>query len=117
MFSSSSISTLHFYSYFGGINVGSLNVSTIMSSGQKTSLWFKQGEHDPGWLLSCVPFKKHTNLSLEFIATASSDGNSVIAIDNVTVSDDPCRCKDDKKVNSAYCAFAYIFALMMSWEL
>lgn len=94
MFSSSSISTLHFYSYFGGINVGSLNVSTIMSSGQKTSLWFKQGEQDPGWLLSCVPFKKHTNLSLEFIATASSDGNSVIAIDNVTVSDDPCRCKD-----------------------
>ncbi|VDI15470.1 Hypothetical predicted protein, partial [Mytilus galloprovincialis] len=91
VFSSSSISTLHFYSYFGGINVGSLNVSTIMSSGQKTSLWLKQGEQDPGWLLSCVPFKMHTNLSLEFIATASSDGNSVIAIDNVTVSDDPCR--------------------------
>ncbi|XP_076082605.1 uncharacterized protein LOC143053703 [Mytilus galloprovincialis] len=89
-FTSSSSSTVRFYSYFGGRDVGSLRVSTIDDSGKTTSLWYKHGEQANGWLLSCISLEQEANLLLEFVASRSSDGDAAIAVDNVTVSEKPC---------------------------
>ncbi|CAC5421234.1 unnamed protein product [Mytilus coruscus] len=89
-FTSSSSSTVRFYSYFGGSDVGSLRVSTIDDSGKTTSLWYKHGEQANGWLLSCISLKQEAELLLEFVASRSSDGDAAIAVDNVTLSEKPC---------------------------
>ncbi|CAG2211803.1 unnamed protein product [Mytilus edulis] len=89
-FTSSSSSTVRFYSYFGGRDVGSLRVSTIDDSGKTTSLWYKHGEQANGWLLSCISLKQEAELLLEFVASRSSDGDAAIAVDNVTLSEKPC---------------------------
>ena len=92
-FFSSSLSTLRFYSYIGGTDVGSLQISAIDNNGVKTSLWYTSDEQEDGWLLSCVPINKESSVILEFEVTRGSDSDSVIAVDNITVSDEGCHCK------------------------
>jgi hypothetical protein len=92
-FFSSSLSTIQFYSYFGGTDVRSLRVSAIDNNGVKTSLWYASDEQEDGWLLSCVPINKESSVILEFEVTQGSDSDSFIAVDNITVSDEGCHCK------------------------
>lgn len=92
-FFSSSLSALRFYSYIRGTDVGSLRVSAVENDGVKTSLWYKSDEQEDGWLLSCVPINKESSMILEFEVTRGSDSDSVIAVDNITVSDEDCHCK------------------------
>ena len=92
-FFSSSLSTIQFYSYFGGTDVRSLRVSAIDNNGVKMSLWYASDEQEDGWLLSCVPINKESSAILEFEVTRGSSPDSVIAVDNITVSDDDCHCE------------------------
>ena len=92
-FISSASSSLRFYSYIGGTDVGSLRVSAIDNNGVKTSLWYTSDEQEDGWLLSCVPINKESSVILEFEVTRGSDSDSVIAVDNISVSDEGCHCK------------------------
>ena len=93
VFTSSLKSTLRFYSYFSGSEVGSLELFTVTDRGDKSSLWYKSGEQDRGWLQSCVQLNQASELVIEFVATQGSGEESVIAVDNVTVSEEPCHCK------------------------
>ena len=92
-FISSISSSLRFYSYIGGTDIGSLRVSVVENNGVKTSLWYKSDEQEDGWLLSCVPINKESKVILEFEVTRGSSRDSVIAVDNITVSDENCHCK------------------------
>jgi hypothetical protein len=92
-FFSSALSSLQFYSYIRGTDVGSLRVSVVDNNGVKTSLWYKSDEQEDGWLLSCVPINKESSAILEFEVTRGSSPDSVIAVDNITVSDDDCHCE------------------------
>ncbi|XP_052085911.1 MAM and LDL-receptor class A domain-containing protein 2-like [Mytilus californianus] len=109
IFTSSSMSTLQFYTYFGGSDVGSLQVSKVNGNGQRSLLWKREGEQDEGWFMSCVPLAQEGDLSLEFLASQSSGDETVIAVDNVTVSDEPChfgiseeKCKFDQPFICGY---------------